>query len=146
MMPRQEDAERGALTGLGVDIDKAAGLLDDAIHRRQAEAGALADFLGREERLKDLVDDLRGNAGAGVDDIDPHIFRRRHALVGEAPGLLRCHVGGSNRQRAAIGHRIAGVNGQIDDHLLELRQIRLDRPQVATMQHFQFYLLTDQSL
>ena len=71
MMPRQEDVERGALTGLGVDIDEAAGLLDDAVDRRQAEAGALADFLGREERLEDLVDDVGGNAGAGVGDVDP---------------------------------------------------------------------------
>jgi len=46
--------------GLGVHIDEAAGLLDDAIDRRQAEAGALADFLGGEERLEDLVDDLAG--------------------------------------------------------------------------------------
>ncbi len=49
-----------------VGIDEAAGLLDDAVDRRQAEAGALADFLGRKERLEDLVDDLRRNAGAGI--------------------------------------------------------------------------------
>ena len=89
MMPRQEDVERGALIGFGIDIDEAAGLLDDAVHRRQAEPGALADFLGREERLENLVDDVGGDAGAGVGYVDPHVIRRRHALVGEMGGLFR---------------------------------------------------------
>ena len=82
-MTRQEDPERGTLVGFGVDIDETAGLLDDAVDRGEAEAGALADFLGGEERLEDLVDDVGGNAGAGVADVDPHIVRRRHALVGQ---------------------------------------------------------------
>jgi hypothetical protein len=88
MMPGQEDVERGAAIGLGLHIDEAAGLFDDAIDRRQAEAGALADFLGREERLEDLVDDVGRNAGAGVGNVDSHIIRRRHALKGEVPGLF----------------------------------------------------------
>ncbi len=58
-MARQEDAEDGALARLGFDIDESAGLLDDAVNSREAEAGALADFLRREERLENLVDDLR---------------------------------------------------------------------------------------
>ena len=40
---------------LAVEEDVAAGLLDDAVDRRQAEPGALADLLGGEERLEDLV-------------------------------------------------------------------------------------------
>src|SRR6185437_6365786 len=62
-MPRQEDRERGALALLGIDIDEATGLLDDAVYRRQPKPGALADFLGREERLEDLVPDVGGDAG-----------------------------------------------------------------------------------
>ena len=65
-MARQEDAERGAFALLGIDIDEAASLLDDAVDRREPEAGALADFLGREERLEDLVDDIRRDTSAGV--------------------------------------------------------------------------------
>src|SRR2546430_17399540 len=37
---------------LAVDPDVAAALLDDPVHRGEAEAGALPDFLGREERLR----------------------------------------------------------------------------------------------
>ena len=40
--------------------------LDDANGRRQAEAGALADFLCREERLEDAVEVLVRDALAGV--------------------------------------------------------------------------------
>ena len=75
------------LPELGIRIDEAAGLLDDAVDGREAEAGALADFLGREERLEDLVDDLRRNAGAGVGHLDQHVVGRRHALVVRARAL-----------------------------------------------------------
>src|SRR5262249_8879908 len=65
-MPWQEDVERGALARLGIDIDEAAGLLDDAVDGGEPEARALADLLGRKERLEDLVADVGGNAGAGI--------------------------------------------------------------------------------
>ena len=65
------------LPGVGIRIDEAAGLLDDAVDGREAEAGALADLLGREERLEDLVDDLGRDAGAGVGHLDQHIVGRR---------------------------------------------------------------------
>ena len=44
---------------VGIAVDEAAGLLDDAVDHRQAEARALADLLGGEERLEDLVAALR---------------------------------------------------------------------------------------
>ena len=144
-MPRQEDAERGALARFRIHIDEAAGLLDDAIDGRQPKAGALADFLGGEERLEDLVDDVGGNPGAGVGDIDPDIIRRRHALVGHLRGFIRCQIAGLHRQLAAVRHRVASVDREIDDHLLELRDVDLDRPEVAAMHEVEFDLLADQA-
>ena len=41
-------------------------LLDDAVDGRQAQAGALARLLGGEERLEDVLLDLRRHAAAGV--------------------------------------------------------------------------------
>ena len=38
-----------------VEVDVAAGLLDDAVDGGEAEARALADLLGGEERLEDLA-------------------------------------------------------------------------------------------
>ncbi len=39
--------------GFAVDIDEAVVLLDDAVHRGQAQAGAFAHPFGREERLEE---------------------------------------------------------------------------------------------
>ena len=49
---RQVDADRGAAARRRVERDAAAALVDDAVDRGQAEAGALALRLGGEERLE----------------------------------------------------------------------------------------------
>jgi hypothetical protein len=128
MVPRQEDPERGALADFAVDIDEAAGLLDDAVDGGEAEAGALADFLGREERLEDLVADLGRDAGTGVGDVDPHVVGDRHALIGRLRRLFGGDVGGAHGELAAIRHGVARIDGEVHDHLLELRDVNLDRP------------------
>ena len=43
---------------------------DQAPDDVEAEAGAFADRLGREERVEEAVADLGGNPGAVVDDAD----------------------------------------------------------------------------
>ena len=64
---RQADGEFGELADFAVDRDRAAMLLrDDVVADRQAEPGALAGRLGREERLEQLVADLRRDADAVV--------------------------------------------------------------------------------
>ena len=45
---------------LRIGEDEAARLLDDAVDGRQAEPGALADFLGGEERLEHLAEHVGG--------------------------------------------------------------------------------------
>ena len=75
----QEDAE-GRAAGPATDSteDVAAGLLDDAVDHRQAKPGALADLLGGEERLEDLLKMLVRDAGAGVLDLQ----QRRNRSTG----------------------------------------------------------------
>ena len=74
----QVDLERGALPRLAVDRHESAALLDDAVHRGEAEAGALAHALGGEERLEDVPQRLRIHAGPGVGDEERrHIGRAR---------------------------------------------------------------------
>ena len=41
-------------------------------------------------------------------------------------------VRGLDRQRAAVGHRVAGVGGEVEDHPLDLRPVGLDRREVAS--------------
>ena len=70
---RQIDLERGAAAHFAVDVDVAAGLLDDAVDGGQAQAGALARPLGGEERLEDLRLRGRVHAAAGVAHRQHHV-------------------------------------------------------------------------
>ena len=57
--------------GVGLDLDRAAVLLDDPVADREAQPGPLADRLGGEERVEDPLADRRVDAAAGVGDLDP---------------------------------------------------------------------------
>src|SRR5215472_4993645 len=78
----QSNGELSELTDPAIDSDRAAMLLGhDVIADREAEASAFTRRLGREERLKELVFDLRWDTDAIVADSDfDHIaeIARRH--------------------------------------------------------------------
>ena len=66
-----------------LEPDAAAVLLHDRVGDRQAEAGALADFLRREERIEDLRLQIVGNARAVVVDFeDDRLAAPRRARCG----------------------------------------------------------------
>src|SRR5205807_298863 len=50
----EEDLETRSHLQLALDTDVAAALLDDPLDSGQAQPGALADFLGREEGLENM--------------------------------------------------------------------------------------------
>src|SRR5438045_3498125 len=54
----QPDLGGGALADAAFEQQHAAGLLGQALHHREAEPGALADTLGREERLLGMPERL----------------------------------------------------------------------------------------
>src|SRR6478735_2972358 len=87
--------QRATLSRLDVDVPRVT-FDDDAPRDVQAEAGALADVLGREERLERVGLDLGGHAGPGVGDLDDDPARR---LVGPR----------RDGQGALAGHRVDGV-------------------------------------
>ena len=112
---RQREREARALADGAVAGDRAAVLLHDAVGDRQAEAGALADLLGREERIVDARQLLGRNARARC---------RRSRRRPSAPSAR-----GHDRQPAALGHRVARVQEQVQEHLLQLVLDALhDRP------------------
>ena len=97
--------KRSAAPRCGAHIDFSRVLLDDAVAYRQAQPGASATGFGGEKRIKDLVNVFAGNAVAGVDDFHFHA-----AVVGR-----RAHF-----QHSAGRHGVAGIQKQVQEHLLQL--------------------------
>src|SRR5262249_22990440 len=56
---REFERELAVLSMVGADRDPPVAILDNAIRDAQAQPHAFAHVLGGEERVKDLVDDLR---------------------------------------------------------------------------------------
>src|SRR3569833_1268219 len=67
---RQVDGEARALADLAVDLNRTTGLVNEAVDLAQTEAGALADFLGREDRIEYLRQEVGRNARARVAEPD----------------------------------------------------------------------------
>ena len=87
---------------------------DDALDGGEAETRATALFLGGEARIEDPGLHRLAHPAPGVD------HRQPHAVVGLARGF--------NRQASARGHRVPGVDGEVQDDTLDLRRVGVDRP------------------
>src|SRR5690606_11759902 len=142
---RQEYAEDRSLANFGIAEDEAAGLLDDAVHHRQSEARSLADFLGCEEWLEYLFQNVGGDPGAGVLDLDDHIVRRDEFAIPEGRSRLRACIPSPHVQIAAFRHGNAHVHGKVHHHLLELADIDPYRPQIASMIDLELDLVANQT-
>src|SRR5215831_16911629 len=94
----------------GLDRDRAAVLLDDAVGDREAEAGSRSDLLRREERVEDALLELPRDPGPAVGEVDPDqlAFSARRDL---------------DRLGARIGEGVARVGEQVDEDLLELDRV-----------------------
>jgi hypothetical protein len=60
--------------------------------------------------------------------------------------LVQHDVPGLDRQHASTRHRIAAVDGEVDDHLLDLAAVGQHRRRLATAQHADLDVLADQAL
>src|SRR5439155_9086527 len=122
---RQVDREGRPAADLALDRDPATALLDDPPRAREAEAGACTGVLRREERLEDMRPRLGVHADArvadGEDDVQAGLERARAGLDrrGEldAPRL--------DDELSTLWHRVARVQGEVHDHLLELAAVAL---------------------
>ncbi len=109
MFPGKRDGEGCTLTRGARHLDGRSALLDDAVHRRQAQPGSLAERLGGEERLEDSLAGrlIHPVARVAHDQLD-HVRRLTPRLDG---------------QRSAVGHGVARIDHQIHDDLLELPNV-----------------------
>ena len=103
------------------------GLPDEAIDHAEAEAGTLADLLGREEGLKNPIPYFRRHSAAGVRDGQSYI------RSGHAPGhgsLVQDDVPRLDLEYAAIRHGIAPIQGEVEEGGLQQRRIDVAQPQL----------------
>ncbi len=84
----------------------------------------MADFLGGEERLENPLEAVLRDSDAGIVDGHRDISVRRRRLRGRVRQVLdRVH---RNREPAFAAHRIAGVDGHVDQCGLELAGVGID--------------------
>ena len=85
---RQIHRHGGSVLRRRVDGHEAAGMVRDTLHERQAEPGALADLLRREERLEEMGLHVGAHADAVVAHAKPVIFAGSAGLfTREARGI-----------------------------------------------------------
>ena len=101
-------------------------MLDNPKHGRKSEAGALAQLLGREERLEDARLDLSIHASACIAHGHHHIGAGPRWQVGLRVLLVKNDVGSFDGEVPACGHRITRVHDEIQDDLLDMAWIDLD--------------------
>jgi hypothetical protein len=106
-------------------------LLDEAIDLRQAKAGTFAGFLGGEERIESARHRFRRHARAGVFDDEDDIVPRCQGRAGSTVMAVEHPVHGLDNEAPARGHRIAGVDRQIEQRALALGEVGRGEPEIA---------------
>jgi len=138
VVPRQVDREGGAAAHVAGRLHVAAALADEGEDRGQAQPRPAAGRLRREVRLEGARERGGVHAGAGVGDAHHHRAQR----AGRA--LLEIDVGGLDGDAPAGGHRVARVEQQVHQRLLELPHVHLDAAQARLQLERDLHLLAQQ--
>ncbi len=120
-----------------------ATLLGETVSHAQAQAGTVAFRLGGEKGFEGLLDDLGRHADAGVGHRQQHVLTGRHVGLGARIEFVEHGVAQFQGQLAALGHGIAGIDRQVEHHLLELVRIDHGGPQAAGDHGFDLDVLAD---
>jgi hypothetical protein len=114
------------------------------VHSREPETRPLSHLFRREERLEDVFERLRLDARSGVGHLEADVDSRLDGRVLGRVALVDAFRARTDRQRAAARHCVAGVDGEIDDDLLELAAVGDDRRQERVGNDADLDLLADQ--
>ena len=120
-------------------------MLRKAVHHAQAEAGALADVLGGEERFEGAGGDIRGHAGAGIGHGNHDVLAGSDVAMLLRIGLVECRIADLDRQPAAVGHGVARVEHQVEQRRGQLPGIDAGQPQLPIEQEFTFDMFAEGS-
>jgi hypothetical protein len=110
----QAKGDLGALAETACNLDHAARLVGEAVHLREVKASALTDGLGGKERIKHLGNHILRDTGAGIGDGNAHVLVTAFAFVHQS---VFC----GDRDLAAGGHCVSGIERQIDEGCFKLR-------------------------
>src|SRR6476661_2399792 len=103
-------------------------LLDESIDLRKPQSRPLADFFGREERLECLGNRFGRHPGTSIGNEDSHILAGLNFVVHTGISFVEMRVGGLYGQLAAFEHRVAGIDGKIDEGIFKLVTVRQSGP------------------
>src|ERR1700687_1799978 len=109
---RKRDRECGPLARAAPYLQRSAVCLNDAVRDPESETGAFLHLRG-EEWLEDPRHRFLVDPGAGVPNVDAYDVRRLR-IEDAATGLRR------DDQPSTVGHRLGGVEEQVQEHLLQL--------------------------
>src|SRR5512140_1228104 len=109
---REEHREGAPFAGSLANLDEPLVLVNDLL--RDGETEPCPPLLGREERVEDLFEDLRGDPGPGVD-------HRRDDVPGPVPDLFKAVDHHLSPRRNGV-HRVAD---EVPHHLLQLLAVPL---------------------
>ena len=114
------------LPGLDSTVDRAADLLGEAEHLAEAEAGAFAEALGGEERLEHPLHHL------GLMPLPVSETRKATYSPARPSGLPSSTlVVRADLERSAVLHRVARVEGEVEERELERAGVGIDRPELV---------------
>ena len=136
IMAGQIDAHRRALPDLRIDAHLPARLAREAVDHRQAKARALAHRLGGVEGVEGARLHLGRHAGAGVGDAHGQILPGFEVAFARG-ALVEPAVGGLDRDPAALRHRVACVDAEVQDRVFELVGIDHRGPYARRADHLQ---------
>ena len=121
-----------------------AVLAHDAVHGGEPEPGAFALLFGREEGLEHARARRGVHTGAGIADGEEDIRARLGIDVLLGVRAVDLHLVRFDGEDAAVRHGIAGVDGEVQEHLVNLRRISTNRSQLRCQDRGELDLLSDQ--
>ena len=144
MITRQANLDRSPFSRLAVDQDGTVGLPDESIDHRQAEPGALADWLGGVEWIESSRFYARRHSDAGVAHAQADIFAWAHVTPARLARIkhLVCRV---YRHRAAVWHGVARIDREIQERVFELIPVAPDEPEILACSNAQIDILAERA-
>ncbi len=139
------DPKGTAVAGLAIQPDVAPALLDDAVRHGESETGALSQFFGSEEGFEGAGLHFAIHAVACVAHEDLHVLSG-FEIFGLADRVMSdAEIARLNGKPAASRHSVLRVDGQIDEHLLDLVRVGLHPSQIVLRQEGQLDILFNEA-